>query len=366
MSSINTEPKLQKIRIEIDSLDAQILQLINQRAAIAQKVAKIKHEYNAKAVRIYRPEREAQILHRLKTNNPGPLDNDTIIRLFKEIISACLALEQPLRVAYLGPAGTFTQTATLKHFGHAIDTIPVATIPDVFRDVESGACQYGVVPIENSTEGVINHTLDMFIRSPLRICGEICLRIHQHLLSHCESFNQIKRIYSHPQSFAQCRGWLERHLPQAKHLSSGSNAEAVRQVAEETCENAAIAGEAAAELYNVNILARNLEDEPSNTTRFLVIGNNEVPISGRDKTSLLMACQNEVGGLHGLLEPFAQQGISMTRIESRPSRTSLWEYVFFVDFEGHKDDPKTQQAFALLKQRASLLKVLGSYPIAEN
>jgi len=358
------ERRLQEIRAQIDALDGQLLTLINQRAAAAQEVAEIKRRHAPEAP-FYRPEREAEVLRRIKALNTGPLGEETVARLFREVMSACLALEQPLRIAFLGPEGTFTQAAALKHFGHAVSTVPLAAIPDVFRDVESGACHYGVVPVENSTEGVISHTLDTFMRSPLRICGEVALRIHHHLLARASSLTQIQRVYSHQQSLAQCRGWLDLHLPQAERLPVGSNAEAARRVGDGRSGDAAIAGEAAAEIYDLAVLAGNIEDEPSNTTRFLVIGTCDAARSGRDKTSLLMACRNEAGGLHALLTPFAEQGISMTRIESRPSRTSLWEYVFFVDIDGHRDDPQTQAAFTLLRQRASLFKVLGSYPVAE-
>lgn len=360
----DTELHLQTIRVQIDAIDDQILELINRRATAAKEVADLKRDLIEKNS-FYRPEREAQVLRRMQAQNDGPLDNATIARLFREIMSVCLSLEQPLRIAFLGPAGTFTQAAALKHFGHAVTTAPLAAISDVFRDVESGACHYGVVPIENSTEGVITHTLDMFLRSPLRICGEVGLRIHQHLLAKPNAkLEQIQRIYSHPQSFAQCRGWLDHHTPQALRLALGSNGEAARLVAEGAVTDAAIAGEVAAELYELTIMAKNIEDEPSNTTRFLVIGRCDVAPSGKDKTSLLIACRNESGGLHSLLTPFAEQGISMTRIESRPSRLNLWEYVFFVDFEGHRSDPKVLLAFAELQKRASFFKVLGSYPIS--
>jgi chorismate mutase/prephenate dehydratase len=358
------EQRLQEIRVQIDTLDEQMLALINQRAAAAQVVAEIKRSQGPDRP-YYRPEREAEVLRRIKSLNRGPLDDEVVARLFRELMSACLALEQPLRIAFLGPEGTFTQAATLKHFGHGVSTVPLAAIPDVFRDVESDSCHYGVVPVENSTEGVISHTLDMFMRSPLRICGEVTLRIHHHLLTRAKSLAQIQRVYSHQQSLAQCRSWLDLHLPLAERLSVGSNAEAARRVSEGTTGDAAIAGEAAADLYGLAVLAGNIEDEPSNTTRFLVIGRRDAVCSGRDKTSLLMASRNEAGGLHALLTPFAEHGISMTRIESRPSRTSLWEYVFFVDIEGHREDPKTREAFTLLGQKASLFKVLGSYPMAE-
>jgi len=285
-------------------------------------------------------------------------------RLFREIMSACLALEQRLEVAFLGPEGTFTQAAALKHFGHAVRTVPLAAIPDVFREVESGSCHFGLVPVENSTEGVINHTLDMFMKSPLRICGEVTLRIHHHLMSRLERPEQIRRVYSHQQSFAQCRGWLDRNLPHAERFSVGSNAEAARMARGEEGA-AAIAGEAAAEIYGLDMLVLNIEDEPENTTRFLVIGKNDAPPSGRDKTSLLLASRNEAGGLYALLVPFYEQGISMTRIESRPSRETLWDYVFFVDIEGHRHDLNALVAFGELEKKAKLFKILGSYPVAE-
>jgi len=268
-----------------------------------------------------------------------------------------------LKIAFLGPEGTFTQAAALKHFGHSVRTVPVGSISDVFREVESGACHYGVVPVENSTEGVVSHTLDSFMKSPLRISGEVTLRIHHHLMSRAGNLRDLSRIYSHQQSLAQCRAWLDRHLPRCEQIAVGSNAEAARQVREDETA-AAIAGEAAAELYGLDILAPNIEDDPGNTTRFLVIGREDSPASGRDKTSLLMACKNEAGGLYSILAPFSEHGISMSRIESRPSRTNLWEYVFFVDIEGHRDDPKVASAFSVMEKKSRLFKILGSYPVA--
>lgn len=252
----------------------------------------------------------------------------------------------------------------MKHFGHAVRTVSMASIPDVFREVQSGNCHYGVVPVENSTEGVISHTLDMFMRSTLWICGEVTLRIHHHLLSRAQRLDEVKKVYSHQQSLAQCRGWLDRNLPHAERIALGSNAEAARVAAEEPAA-AAIAGEAAAEIYGMSALVHNVEDEPDNTTRFLVIGTQETGPSGRDKTSLLLSCRNKAGGLHALLTPLAQHGISMTRIESRPSRAGLWDYVFFIDVQGHRDDPSIAAALRALQAEAQLFKVLGSYPIAE-
>jgi chorismate mutase/prephenate dehydratase len=284
-------------------------------------------------------------------------------RLFREIMSACLALEQPMRIAFLGPEGTFTQSAALKHFGHSVETVAMASIPDIFREVESGACHYGVVPVENSTEGMISHTLDMFINSGLQICGEVSLRIHHHLMSREKDLSKIEKVYSHQQSLAQCRLWLDRNLQHAEQKPVGSNAEAARLASIEA-KSAAIAGEMAAEIYELDYLEENIEDEPDNTTRFLVIGRQSVAISGRDKTTLLLSARNVAGSLSALLTPLADNNISMTRIESRPSRRGTWDYVFFVDIEGHKDDPDVAKALEELKADASLFKILGSYPMA--
>jgi chorismate mutase/prephenate dehydratase len=337
--------------------------LINERAQCAQEVAEIKLRHDPDA-QFYRPEREVEVLRLVKERNQGPLDGETMARLFREIMSACLALEQPLEVAFLGPEGTFTQAAALKHFGHAMRSVPLGSIPDVFREVESGSANFGVVPVENSTEGVISHTLDMFMRSTLRICGEVTLRIHHQLLGRMDGLEQIKRVYSHQQSLAQCRGWLDLNLPHAERISVGSNAEAARLAAAEAGA-AAIAGETAAEIYVLDKLAGNIEDEPNNTTRFLVIGPRDAQPSGKDKTTLLLASRNEAGGLHALLTPLAEHGISMSRIESRPSRTTLWEYVFFIDVEGHREQPEILSAFSELKKQSRLFKVLGSYPVSE-
>ncbi len=359
---MSDDQQLKAIRERIDALDEQIQSLISERAEAACEVARIKLAENSQA-EFYRPEREAEVLRRVRERNQGPLDDEEIVRLFREIMSACLALEQPLNIAFLGPQGTFTQAAAMKHFGHAIHTHSLGAIPDVFREVESGACRFGVVPVENSTEGVVSHTLDMFLSSPLRICGEVALRINHYLLALENGQEQVKTVYSHQQSLAQCRGWLDRHLPQAKRVAVGSNAEAAQLAAKEA-HAAAIAGEAAGELYGLKVLARNIEDEPGNTTRFLVIGKQEIPPSGDDKTTLLLATRNVAGGLHRLLAPLAEHGVSMTRIESRPSRRGKWEYVFFVDVEGHQQDPAVAKALQALAKEAQVCKVLGSYPKA--
>ena len=362
---MNEEQQLAQIRDRIDEIDRQIQDLLNARARAAQEVARIKQASDGAAV-FYRPEREAQVLRMVKERNSGPLGAETMARLFREIMSECLALELPLKIGFLGPEGTFTQAAALKHFGHAVTTVPMAAISDVFQEVESGSCHYGVVPVENSSEGVVSHTLDMFLNSPLKICGEVTLRIHHNLLGKLgknEDLGQLKVVYSHQQSLAQCRGWLDRHLPFVDRIAVGSNAEAARRAAE-AGDTAAIAGTTAAEIYGLGVLAPNIEDDPGNTTRFLVIGQQAVPPSGDDKTSLLLSTRNEAGGLHRLLEPLAEHGISMTRIESRPSRRGNWDYVFFVDIVGHRDDPEVAGALAALRRQAGMFKELGSYPKA--
>jgi chorismate mutase/prephenate dehydratase len=359
---MSDQEKLQDIRERIDSLDIQIQDLINQRAAAAQEVAHIKLKEDKDAF-FYRPEREAAILKTVQKRNAGPMGDEEMARLFREIMSACLALEQPMKIAFLGPEGTFTQAAALKHFGHSVITSPMGSISDIFREVESGTAHYGVVPVENSTEGVINHTLDMFLNSPLKICGEVMLRIHHHLLSLAPDLKSVKKVYSHQQSLAQCRLWLDRNLPHAEQITVGSNAEAARLAREEP-EAAAIAGEMAAELYQLQGLARNIEDEPDNTTRFLVIGRQRAFASGEDKTTLLCATRNVAGGLSSLLTPLSKHGISMSRIESRPSRQGNWDYVFFIDIEGHQDDAMVAEALNDLEKEARMLKVLGSYPSA--
>lgn len=359
---MNDQPTLQALRERIDSLDEQLQTMLNERARCAQQVAQAKIVQGEQGD-FYRPEREAEVLRRVRERNRGPLDDAEITRLFREIMSACLALEKPLLIGYLGPEGTFTQAAALKHFGHAVQTQAQPAIDVVFREVEAGDCNYGVVPIENSTEGVVNHTLDMFLRSPLRICGEVSLRIELHLLSRETDLAAIHRVYAHQQALAQSREWLDANLPRAERIAVSSNGEAARRVAQESGA-AAVAGDAAAELYGLTNLASRIEDEPGNTTRFLVIGKQAVARSGQDKTSLLIAVKNEPGALYRMLEPMARHGLSMTRIESRPSRRGIWDYVFFVDIEGHVEDEKVGAALKELERHASLFKVLGSYPRA--
>ncbi len=357
-----SDSKLEHLRARIDELDEQIQALLSERAACAQQVAEAKQNIDEAA--FFRPEREAIILRRVRERNKGPLSNDEMVRLFRESMSACLALEQPLLVAYLGPEGTYTQAAAHKHFGHSVGLKPLAAIDEIFREVEAGSADYGVVPVENSTEGAINHTLDMFIRSPLKICGDVELQIHHQLLARGENLDQIRSVRAHQQALAQCREWLDANLPGLERVVVSSNAEAAR-LAHGDGTIAAIASETAAEMYQLNRLAANIEDDPNNTTRFLVVGRQEVGPSGNDKTSLMVAVHNKAGALYSLLEPIARHGVSMTKIESRPSRVSKWDYVFFVDVEGHVEDENVAAALRELASEASLLKVLGSYPRCE-
>jgi len=355
--------KLKEIRDRIDNLDQEIQILINERAACAQEIAKVKEQAGEGKNHVYRPEREADVQKRIIKRNQGPLSNEEMVRLFKEIMSSCRALEEPMTVAFLGPEGTFTQEAAYKQFGHAISTTPLGAIDEVFRDVESGAANYGVVPIENSTEGVISHTLDMFINSSLKVCGEVDLRVHHCLLGKATDISGVKKVYAHQQALAQCREWLDANLAGIERIAVSSNAEAARIVAGEK-KSAAIASEAAAEIYDINVIVTNIEDEPDNTTRFLVIGKQMPEPSGNDKTSLLLSMPNKPGALYEVLSPLANHGVSMTRIESRPSRRGMWDYVYFIDFEGHAKEEKVRTALKELAGKTSMLKILGSYPKA--
>lgn len=352
--------RLQELRGKIDALDERLQALITQRAKIARAIADSKQRNGDK--HFYRPEREAEVLRKAIARNRGPLSNDDITRIFRELMSACLALESRLRIAYLGPEGTFTHEAALKHFGQAVDTLPLAAIDEVFREVESGNAHFGVVPVENSTEGMVNHTVDMFLLSSLKICGEVVLPIHHHLLGRMP-IAQAQRLLSHQQTLAQCREWLDAHVPNLERVAVNSNAEAARRAAAEPA-TLAIAGASAATRYELPVLAANIEDRPDNTTRFLVIGNLDVAPTGGDKTSVVLSGKNRPGALHGLLAPLARQRINMTRIESRPSRRSKWEYVFFIDIEGHARDRKVSKALEALEREAAFYKCLGSYPKA--
>jgi chorismate mutase/prephenate dehydratase len=350
------------LRERIDSVDRAIQDLIAERARYAGQVGKAKGKLAA-AVDYYRPEREAQVLRRVVDRNEGPLQDEVLVRLFREIMSACLAQQEPLKIGYLGPEGTHTQQAVYKHFGHSIHAMPLGSIEEVFQEVEAGNADFGVVPVENSTQGTIQSTLDMFLTSKARICGEVELRIHQHLLSRSGRIEDIERVYAHPQSFAQCKAWLRQYLPRAEKIAVGSNAEGCKR-ARSADDAAAIAGASAGPVYGLQRVAGPIEDRPDNTTRFLVLGRELFPPSGNDRTSLLVFINDQPGALHHVLEPFARHGLSMNRIESRPGHTGLWQYAFFIDVSGHSEEAAMREALRDLGAYATQVKVLGSYPVA--
>ena len=353
---------LESVRTKIDSIDDQILALIEQRAECASEVARVKRE-TGETSNFYRPEREAQVLQKVMQNNKSLLDDSHVALIFREIMSACLNLQQPLKVAFLGPAGTFTQAAARKHFGHGVVEIPMATTELILREVESGAADFGVVPIENSTEGIVSNTLDCVMNTNLVINGEVEVKINQNLLTKAKSLSDIKAVYSHQQGLAQVRSWLDSNLPNVERIATSSTSEAARLASEDETV-AGISSATAAEIYNVPVFASCIEDLPNNTTRFLVVGKNHNEPSGNDKTSILLASTNVPGGLHKLLEPLAKYNIDMTRIESRPSQEKIWDYVFFIDVVGHNQDENLKQALAEIEQKASLFRILGSYPVA--
>jgi chorismate mutase / prephenate dehydratase len=354
---VSTDDELKRHRAAIDALDDEILARLAARATRAHEIGRIKGESAA-----YRPEREAQVLARLTAANPGPLPNESVAGVFRQIMSACLALERRPVVGYLGPAGTFSHAAVHRHFGEFVDVEPYASIDEVFRGAESGQVDYAVVPVENSTEGAVGRTLDLIAQAPLTICGEAVLRVEQHLMTRAAALAEVRTVYSHAQSLAQCTRWLARNLPQAARVPVASNAEAARVAAGEA-HAAAIAGENAAAIHAVPILVRNIEDEPNNTTRFWVLGRHSVGASGHDQTSIVIACPNQPGALVAVLEPFAHHGVSMSRIESRPSRVRMWEYLFFVDVVGHSTDASVAAALTELGRVAPYVKLLGAYPV---
>ncbi|MGI1669210.1 MAG: prephenate dehydratase [Neptuniibacter sp.] len=357
------EKELRVLRDQIDSIDRQMHELLNKRAKCAQSVAEVKqkHQGDQSAV-FYRPEREAQVLRAVMERNEGPLADKEVARLFREIMSVCLALEEPMRVAFLGPEGTFTQQAAQKHFGHSARNLPMQSLRDVFREVQSGAAHYGVVPIENSTEGVISHTLDLFKQYDLKICGEVEVPVHLHLLvNKGDDLDAIKRIYSHQQSLAQSRDWLDARYPHVEKIAVSSNAEAARIAAGEGAGSAAIAGDMAADLYELDPAIKNIEDQADNATRFLIIGDQDVGSSGDDKTSILISVPDTPGALYQLLEPFHRYQLSLTRVETRSSSKNS---LFYIDFEGHSESELVQKALSELIQSSIELKILGSYPRA--
>ncbi len=354
-----SDQDLNSARRQIDALDDEIVERISHRARLALETARAKSADGS----FYDPAREAQVLRRIRETNPGPLTDDEMVRLFREIMSACLALERPTQVVYLGPEGTFTHQAAQRHFGHSAQFTPHDHVGEVFREVESDESEYGVVPVENSTDGVVAHTLDLFIESALKIAGEVELSIHHHLLATHEDLDALRCVRAHPQALAQCRQWLDRKLPKLDRIADSSNA-AAALYAQQNPEVAAIAARAAAEQYELNILATNIEDNPDNRTRFLVIGKNESPPSGADKTSVLVSARNRPGALMELLRPLSEAGIDLSRIESRPAKTVNWEYVFFLDLQGHQAEAPIAAALDALTEASAFCKILGSYPCA--
>ena len=356
---------LGEIRERINAIDEQIQDLISERARFAQQVGLAKGKLGS-AVDYYRPEREAEVLRSVAKRNDGPLRDEEMLRLFREIMSACLAQQEPLKIGFLGPEGTFTQTAVFKHFGHSVRALPFHTIDEIFQEVESGAADFGVVPIENSTEGSVNNTLDMFLTSPLKIAGEVELRIEQHLLGRMKGLENIERICAHEQSLAQCRGWLREYLPHVELIGMSSNAAGARRARDEV-GTAAIGPDVAADVYDLEIMVSGIEDRSDNSTRFLIVGRELLSPSGKDKTTILVSTGDTAKGagvLHHLLQPLADHNVVMTFIESRPSRRQNWDYVFFIDIEGHADESPVADALEVLERESSLFRVLGAYPKA--
>lgn len=359
---MSSEQRLNELRDAIDAVDDELLTLLNRRGKLTIEVGELKREASASA-EFYRPEREARILRRMLANNTGPMPDEQLARLIREIISTCLSLEQQLNIAYLGPAGTYTHAAAMKHFGGAASQASQATIGDVFRAVEARACDYGVVPMENSVGGAVIQTLDCLAESSLVICGEVVLPVHHQLLSRAADKTGLKRVYAHQQALEQCRAWLQAELPQVETIALGSNAAAAVQARDEP-EAAAIASVEAGRLYELNTLAQNIEDNPNNTTRFVVIGRNRPQPSGDDRTTVMFSMRNEAGALHRILGMLAARDISLSRIESRPLRNGVWDYLFFIDLLGHHHNDAVSAALGEIERAAALFKVLGSYPRA--
>jgi len=352
--------KLLPLRERIDSIDDQILELLTQRARAALEVGEIKHQAQADGP-VLRPEREAQVIRRLQARNGGPLPAEAVSAVWTEIISACRGLERGMAVAYLGPQGSFSEQAALEHFGRAVQGLPCPSFDEVFRAVEAGQADVGMVPVENSAEGAVNRTLDLLLNSPLKVLGERSLLIHHCLMSRSGTLDGVTRVLAHPQALAQCQGWLSRHHPDLARDAASSNAEAARIAAEDPTA-AAIAGAAAAQAWDLQVIADGIQDDPHNRTRFLAIGKIDTLPSGRDKTSLILAVPNRAGAVYEMLAPLAANGVSMTRFESRPARTGQWEYYFYVDIQGHRDDANVAHALSTLQKQAAFFKVLGSYP----
>jgi chorismate mutase/prephenate dehydratase len=347
-------------RSRINNLDNKLLNLLNQRAEAALQIGDLKRR---KELAYFVPEREAEIVDRLVKLNPGPLPVEAVRAIWREILSASRSLERPLAIAYLGPAATFTHQAALTHFGSSAEFVAARSIAEVFEEVERGRAAYGVVPVENSTEGAVSVTLDLLIDSDALICGEVLLEVAHHLLSRASDLATVTTVYSHPQALAQCRAWLAAHLPEA-HQEEVASTGAAAALAASDPTVAAIASELAGRVYDVPVLRARIEDGANNATRFLVIGRRPVGVSARNKTSILFSMRNEAGALFRVLEPFATNGLNLTKIESRPTKRRPWEYVMFVDFEGHRDTPIVEAVLGQIRERTLFLKILGSYPLA--
>lgn len=358
---------LPRLRQEIDRLDDELLALLNARARVSQQIGQVKRSEDP-AAPVYRAEREAALLRRLEGINPGPLPADAVSRIFHEVMSASSALQRPVRAAYLGPAGTFSEQAMLRQFGHSATGIACASFDEAFRRAESGAADFAVVPVENSTEGTVSRVLDLLLGSPLKVCAEVVLRVEQNLMRARTGMDGISKVYSHGQSLAQTREWLNHNLPGVDRVTVESNAEAARLASLDPA-TAAVAGANAAANFGLNILAANIEDDATNRTRFVVVGRSDAEPSGRDRTWLVMSAPNVAGGLVKLLSPFARHGVSMTKIESRPARLASmpgsWEYMFYVDLEGHQRDAGLAASLAELRGIAPYLKIFGSYPVGD-
>jgi chorismate mutase/prephenate dehydratase len=359
-SAASIEQRLGELRRDIDAVDREIVDRLNRRARLAQAVGEVKKLTNAP---VYRPEREAQILAKFEALNAGPLPLAGIQAVYREIISACRELERRMRVAYLGPAGTFSEQALLAHFGSSVDPIACASIDEVFRATEAGTADYGVVPVENSSEGAVNRSLDQLLQTTLPICGEVSIAVRHNLLSASGDLAGVTRVCAHPQALAQCQDWLDRHQPGLERVPVSSNAEGAR-LASLDPTIAAIAAEVAAARYGLQIVARGIQDDPHNRTRFLVLGHYVCAPSGLDQTSLILSVPDRAGAVHALIEPLSRHGVSMKRFESRPARQGNWEYYFYIDLIGHQDDPAVAAALAEIKGNAAFYKVVGSYPRA--
>lgn len=357
---MTTDDKLKPLREQIDAIDAQILDLLNRRARVAQEVGHVKAETNAP---VFRPEREAQVLRSVAERNPGPLLDTDIQTVFREVMSACRALEKRVTVAYLGPAGTFSEQAVYQQFGRAVEGMPCVSIDEVFRATEAGTADFGVVPIENSSEGVINRTLDLLLQTTLTISGEVSIQVNHSLMTRSGNMNGITSICAHSQALAQCQVWLNQNYPNIERRAVASNGEAAR-LAGEDATVAAIASEIAGQKYNLQVVKAHIQDDPHNRTRFAVVGRLHTAASGKDQTSLVLSVPNKAGAVYNLLAPLAKHGVSMTRFESRPARMGTWEYYFYVDVEGHLKDSKVADALKELKDNAAFFKVLGSYPFS--